>query len=66
MFYGNECLAIELKVISILQFKFKYSTPYDYINYFTTRFPWFPQIVPSLIDTLNYTNALLEGCENTA
>lgn len=63
---GDESLNYELKVLTALGFKFKYTTPYDFIEPFVARFPWYPQIIPVIMDVLNVMVTLVEGCQYTA
>lgn len=46
---------LEAQIISALRFRFKYTTPYDYIEGFCQRFPW----------NINFRNALGEILDMT-
>jgi hypothetical protein len=46
---------LEAQIIAALRFRFKYTTPYDYIEGFCQRFPW----------NINFKNALGEILDMT-
>ena len=49
----DEYFSLEMRILSAIRFRFKYTTPYDYINAYLARFPFLPKlklIIPTIIE----------------
>lgn len=57
-FSGDFYNSIEGQIIAALKFRFKYTTPYDYIDAFCQRFPWHINFRNALASILDVTLAL--------
>ena len=57
-FTGQLYYHLEAQIIAALRFRFKYTTPYDYIDGFCERFPWNINFKNALTEILDVTLAL--------
>jgi hypothetical protein len=51
-------LSLETQILSALKFKFKFTTPYDYIPIFYSKYPWQANCAQTLEEIIDLTIAL--------
>lgn len=55
---GDYYYSLESQIVSALRFRFKFTTPFDYIPIFAALFPWNTSCQAAITDILNLTIVL--------
>jgi hypothetical protein len=63
---SNSYIAVETKIFIALGSRLKYTTPFDYIDIFMTRFPFFPKMREALPLFIEFALMHPNACEFTA
>ena len=63
---GDFYLGLEMKILGALKFRLSYTTPYDYLDIFMARFPFFPKMRQALPIFIEFANVHSASCEYTS
>lgn len=58
---GEYYYSLESQIVSALRFRFKFTTPFDYLPIFAALFPWNTSFLTAITDILNLT-IILPAC----
>jgi hypothetical protein len=65
-FSSDSYFAVEMKIFTALGFRFKYTTPFDYIDTFMALFPFFPKMRDAFPLFLEFALIHPNACQFTA
>jgi hypothetical protein len=65
-FSRDSYFGLEMRILTAIRFRFMYTTPYDYVDIFMARFPFFPKMRQALPIFIEFANIQGQSCDYTS